>query len=81
MREGARKDGGGGKEGGEGEEGGEQEGGEGEEGGREGGRKKGTGRQRGRQATRPPLNRLTSCLRRKGQVAILEIVRSDVTQT
>ena len=29
----------------------------------------------------PPLNRLTSCLGRKGQVAILEIVRSDVTQT
>ena len=28
-----------------------------------------------------PLNRLTSCLGRKGQVAILEIVRSDVTQT
>ena len=31
--------------------------------------------------TRPHLNRLTSCLGRKGQVAILEIVRSDVTQT
>ena len=29
----------------------------------------------------PPLNRSTSCLGRKGQVAILEIVRSDVTQT